>query len=111
MRGRQVLRKVAGRTLATYFEKDGKKIIVVTLNDGNDWNTHKNLANEVFSSYKLVTVAKKGTYDILPGIEGELEAPIRLLLKKGEKKKLSHIVRIPRGKNSLSTGSMDSIPW
>ena len=102
--GKTGFTKAAGRTLATYFEKDGKKIIVVTLNDGNDWNTHKNLANQVFSSYKMVTIAKKGKYDILPGIEGELEAPIRRLLKKGEKKKLAHIVRIPRGKKSLSSG-------
>ena len=76
--GKTGFTKIAGRTLATYFEKDGKRIIVVTLNDGNDWNTHKSLANQVFSSYKLVTVAKKGAYDILPGIEGELESPIRL---------------------------------
>ncbi|MEK5039293.1 D-alanyl-D-alanine carboxypeptidase family protein [Sporosarcina sp. FSL K6-3457] len=103
--GKTGFTKAAGRTLATYFEKDGKNIIVVTLNDGNDWNTHKDLANKVFSSYKLVTVAKKGTYDILPGVEAELEAPIRLLLKKGEKAKLQNIVRIPRGKSKRSTGS------
>ncbi|MCZ2259497.1 D-alanyl-D-alanine carboxypeptidase family protein [Sporosarcina sp. G11-34] len=103
--GKTGFTKVAGRTLATFFEKDDKKIIVVTLNDGNDWNTHKSLANEVFSSYKLVTVAKSGTYDILPGIEGELQSPIQLLLKKGEKKELSHIVHIPRGTDTRSTGT------
>ncbi len=102
--GKTGFTKAAGRTLATYFEKDGKNIIVVTLNDGNDWNTHKNIANNVFSTFDLVTVAKKGKYDILPGIEAELEQPIRLLLKKGEKKKLSSIVRIPRGKSKKSTG-------
>ncbi|WP_438318350.1 D-alanyl-D-alanine carboxypeptidase family protein [Sporosarcina sp. FA9] len=102
--GKTGFTKAAGRTLATYFQKDDKKIIVVTLNDGNDWNTHKNLANQVFKSYKLITVAKKGTYSILPGIDGELETPIRLLLKKGEKKNLFSVVRIPRGKKSLSNG-------
>lgn len=102
--GKTGFTKAAGRTLATYFEKDDKKIIVVTLNDGNDWNTHKNLANQVFNSYKLVTVAKKGTYSILPGIDGELKSPIRILLKKGEKKNLFSVVRIPRGKLALSNG-------
>lgn len=102
--GKTGFTKRAGRTLVTYFEKDGKKIIVVTLNDGDDWNTHKHLAGKIFSSFTLVTVAKKGAYKILPGIEGELEAPIRLLLTKGEKERLSHIVRIPRGKSSMSTG-------
>ena len=39
--GKTGFTKRAGRTLVTYFEKDGKKIIVVTLNNGDDWNTHK----------------------------------------------------------------------
>ncbi|MFJ7933412.1 D-alanyl-D-alanine carboxypeptidase family protein [Sporosarcina sp. NPDC096371] len=112
--GKTGFTKAAGRTLATYFEKDGKKVIVVTLNDGNDWNTHKFLANKVFSSHKLATVAKEGTYEILPGVEGELKQPIRLLLKKGEKAELQNVVRIPRGKSKLSTGtwtvSFDNVP-
>ncbi|WP_318617227.1 D-alanyl-D-alanine carboxypeptidase family protein [Sporosarcina sp. YIM B06819] len=103
--GKTGFTKAAGRTLATYFEKDGKNIIVVTLNDGNDWNTHKNLANNIFSTHKLVTVVKQGTYDILPGVEAELETPIRLLLKKGEKAKLKNVVHIPRGKSKRSTGT------
>lgn len=102
--GKTGFTKTAGRTLATYFEKGDKRIIVVTLNDGNDWQTHKNLADQVFSTYKPVTVAKKGAYNILPGITGELESPIRLLLKKGEKKNVAHIVRIPRGEQSRTTG-------
>ncbi|MBE1554078.1 D-alanyl-D-alanine carboxypeptidase family protein [Sporosarcina limicola] len=102
--GKTGFTKAAGRTLVTYFEKEGKKVIVVTLNDGDDWNTHRQLADKVFSSYDLLTVAKKGTYAILPGIEAELRTPIRLLLKKGEKEKLSNVVRIPRGKNERSLG-------
>jgi D-alanyl-D-alanine carboxypeptidase (penicillin-binding protein 5/6) len=96
--------KVAGRTLVTYFEQNDKKIIVVTLNDGDDWKTHTDLANKVFKTYNLVTVAKKGTYRILPGVEGELESPIRLLLTKDERKEVSSIVQIPRGKRELSDG-------
>lgn len=102
--GKTGFTKTAGRTLATYFEKDDKKIIVVTLNDGNDWNTHRELSEKVFSTYRLVTVAKKGTYQILPDVEGQLKEPIQLLLKKGEQKNLSHIVRIPRGKERISSG-------
>ncbi|KAA0967042.1 D-alanyl-D-alanine carboxypeptidase [Sporosarcina sp. ANT_H38] len=112
--GKTGFTKAAGRTLATYFEKDGKNIIVVTLNDGNDWNTHRNLASKVFSTFDLVTVAKKGVYDILPGVEAELAKPIRLLLKKGEKSKLSNVILIPRGKDEKSTGhwtvSLDNEP-
>lgn len=112
--GKTGFTKAAGRTLATYFERDDKKVIVVTLNDGNDWNTHRQLSEEAFSTYRLETVAKKGTYTILPGVEGQLEKPIQLLLKKGEQEKLSHVVRIPRGKESTSTGGwtvyFDNIP-
>jgi serine-type D-Ala-D-Ala carboxypeptidase (penicillin-binding protein 5/6) len=102
--GKTGFTKAAGRTLATYFEKDGKNVIVVTLNDGDDWNTHKDLANKVFSSFDLVTVAKKGAYDILPGVEAELDKPIRMLLKKDEKSKLSNVIQIPRGEGERSTG-------
>ncbi|CAM3059788.1 D-alanyl-D-alanine carboxypeptidase family protein [Filibacter tadaridae] len=102
--GKTGFTKVARRTLATYFEKDGKNIIVVTLNDSDDWKTHTHLAQKTFSAYNLVTIAKKGTYDILPGIEAELENPIRLLLKKDEKDKLSNLIRIPRDKGKSSKG-------
>ena len=112
--GKTGFTKVAGRTLATYFEKDGKSVIVVTLNDGNDWNTHRRLSEEAFTTYDLVTVAKKGKYAILPGVEGELRKPIQLLLKKGEKESISHIVRIPRGKEARSLGrwtvNFDDVP-
>lgn len=94
--GKTGFTKVAGRTLVTYFEKDRKKVIVVTLNDGNDWQTHVSLAEKAFSTYKVETVAKKGRYAILPGIEGELKQPIQLLLKKGEAKKVTHMLQMPR---------------
>ena len=64
--GKTGFTKAAGRTLATYFEKDGKKLIVVTLNNGNDWNVHEQLANDAFHKYDNVTVAKEGKYRILP---------------------------------------------
>ncbi len=94
--GKTGFTKAAGRTLATYFEKDGKKLIIVTLNDGNDWNTHEYLANETFKKYENVTVAKKGKYRILPGVNGELKKPIVLLLNEEEVERVSHVVYIPR---------------
>lgn len=102
--GKTGFTKAAGRTLVTYFEKDGKKIIVVTLNDGNDWNTHKELSSKAFSDYKRVTIAKKGVYELLPGVVAELKTPIELLLKKGEKEQLTNVAHIPRGKVKNSTG-------
>ncbi len=94
--GKTGFTKAAGRTLATYFEKDGKKVIVVTLNNGNDWNVHQQLANDAFQNYENVTVAKEGKYRILPGINGQLKRPIVLLLKEDEVERVSHVVYIPR---------------
>jgi D-alanyl-D-alanine carboxypeptidase len=94
--GKTGFTKAAGRTLATYFEKDGKKLIIVTLNNGNDWNTHEQLANKTFHDYENVTVAKKGKYRILPGVNGELKRPIVLLLNEEEVERVSHVVYIPR---------------
>lgn len=102
--GKTGFTKVAGRTLATYFEKENKKVIVVTLNNGNDWQEHRALSAQVFSTYEWTTVAKKGVYQILPDLQGELKEPIQLLLKKGEQKELSHLVNIPRGEEKKRTG-------
>ncbi len=94
--GKTGFTKAAGRTLVTFFEKDDKRVIVVTLNDGNDWQTHLSLSEQAFSDYKKETVAKKGLYSFLPGIEGELQQPLQLLLKKGEAEKVTHLFQIPR---------------
>lgn len=95
--GKTGFTKTAGRTLATLFEKDGKRVIVVTLNDGDDWNTHRDLSGEVFRTYKKVIVAEEGTYQILPGILGELEEPLAVLLSEKEMEGVSHAAIIPRG--------------
>ena len=112
--GKTGFTKVAGRTLVTYFEKDDKRIIVVTLNDGNDWQTHLSLSEKIFSTYKVETIAKKGRYAIYPGIEGELKQPMQLLLKKGEAKKVAHMLQLPRDEASQTDGQWivyyDNIP-
>lgn len=112
--GKTGFTKAAGRTLVTYYERSGKKIIVVTLNDGNDWNTHRHLANKVFSEYKLETIAEKGRYSLIPGVEMHLKSPVLLLLKKGENKKLTRLVQIPRNgkedKSGVLTVSFDNTP-
>lgn len=103
--GKTGFTKAAGRTLATYFERDGKKLIIVTLNNGNDWNTHEQLASEMFQNYENVTVAKKGKYRILPGVNGELKKPIVLLLNEDELERVSHVVYIPRKKDRKVKGT------
>ncbi len=102
--GKTGFTKAAGRTLATYFEKNGKKVIVVTLNNGNDWNVHKSLAAKIFNDYSLVTIAKKGQYAVLPNITAEISKPIKVLLKEQEKSKVSSVMRIPRNETKSALG-------
>ena len=57
--GKTGFTKKARRTLVTTASKDGMNLIVVTFNDGNDFNDHKNLYEKYFSSYKKVKVINK----------------------------------------------------
>ncbi len=49
----------ANRTLVTTSYKDNIELIVVTLNDGNDFENHKALHNEIFNNYDAVKVLDK----------------------------------------------------
>ncbi|OZM57152.1 D-alanyl-D-alanine carboxypeptidase [Lottiidibacillus patelloidae] len=52
--------KRARRTLVTTAEKDDMRLIAVTLNDGNDWNDHRNLYEWGFNTFEMVTLAEAG---------------------------------------------------
>jgi len=94
--GKTGFTKVAGRTLATYFEKDGKEVVVVTLSESNDWQVHKGLANKVFDNYKYVTVADKGEYQASGNKKVELAKPISILLNKEEEKEVKNVLHLSR---------------
>lgn len=55
---------IARRTLVTTAEKDNLHLVVVTLNDGNDFLDHKNLYEEAFDKYKSYEIVKKGPFEI-----------------------------------------------
>lgn len=94
--GKTGFTKVAGRTLATYFEEDGKRVIVVTLNESNDWQVHKYLANKAFDEYQVETIADKGIYSVNRNISVNLLEPIQLLLNAEEKKQLKNVLYLSR---------------
>ncbi len=54
----------ARRTLVTTASKDGMNLVVVTLNDGNDWQDHKNLFEYGFNNYKKYKILSKGNIKI-----------------------------------------------
>ncbi len=94
--GKTGFTKVAGRTLATAFQKDGQTCIVVTLNESDDWNVHRGLANEVWQNYNMETVVKKGKYNVNDKLAIRLEQPIQLQLNKEEKKIARQVLQISR---------------
>ncbi|MFJ5764444.1 D-alanyl-D-alanine carboxypeptidase family protein [Lysinibacillus sp. NPDC093210] len=94
--GKTGFTKVAGRTLATAFHKDGQTCIVVTLNESDDWNIHRGLANEVWQNYNLETVVKKGKYNVNDKLAIRLEQPIQLQLNKEEKKTVRQVLQVSR---------------
>ena len=50
----------AGRTLVTCVERDGMRLIAVTLYDGNDWQDHKALYDFGFSAYQMQRPVRRG---------------------------------------------------
>ncbi len=54
----------ANRTLVTSASKDGLNLIMVTLNDGNDFSNHKELYEYGFNNYKMVKVFDKDKMDL-----------------------------------------------
>jgi len=50
----------AGRTLVTCAERDGLRLVAVTLHDGSDWDDHRALYDYGFSHYHRQTAAKRG---------------------------------------------------
>jgi len=62
--GKTGFTKIAKRTLVTTASKDDVNLVVVTLNDGNDFNDHKVLFEEAFNEYKNYSILKKGNINI-----------------------------------------------
>lgn len=63
--------KAAGRTLVSCCEREGVRLICVTLNDSDDWKDHIELYNKIFQEYKKITIADANeAYAELPVISG-----------------------------------------
>jgi len=80
----------ARRTLVTTASKEGTNLIVVTLNDPNDFTTHENLYEYGFSNYKkyLILSKKKFNLDNKYYEKVYIKNDISYLFKEGETDKL-----------------------
>ena len=56
--------EAARRTLVTTASKDNKDLVIVTLDDGNDFNDHKALYETYFQKYEAVKVIDKSNFKI-----------------------------------------------
>lgn len=52
--------KIAKRCLVSSASRGGQQLVVVTLNDGDDWNDHRKLLDFGFDNYPLATIIKEG---------------------------------------------------
>lgn len=62
--GKTGFTKKAKRTLVTTASKDGINLVVVTLNDGNDFKDHIDLFEYGFNNYQNLDILKKGNINI-----------------------------------------------
>lgn len=62
--------KKSGRCLVSAAEREGLRLIAVTLNAPNDWRDHTDLLDFGFSRYTRVTCAEKGTHNVLLPVVG-----------------------------------------
>lgn len=62
--GKTGFTEIAKRTLVSTASKDNTNLVVVTLNDGNDWQDHQNLFEYGFSNYTNLKILEKGNITI-----------------------------------------------
>ncbi len=109
--GKTGFTKANGRCLVSVAEKDGKRVIAVTLNDRDDWNDHKNLYEYGFGKLKKVRIISKNDILLTKTIRGTkvnllADKNVEGFLKNGEKKKLSCKIYLEESVNSnISFGS------
>ncbi len=67
----------AGRILVSSAQRQGRRLIAVTINDGNDWNDHAQLLAEGFTNYSVRQLVESGevlgTVAVLGGVQSQVE--------------------------------------
>lgn len=67
--------KKAGRILVSSCTRQGRRLIAVTMNDGNDWQDHQRLMEEGFGNYSVRQIVRAGDcMGTVPIISGQAES-------------------------------------
>ena len=73
--------KAAGRTLVTCAERDGMRLVCVTLNDGDDWDDHAALYEAGFAAFERRVCVRAGevpaAVPVIAGVEDEVAVRAR----------------------------------
>ena len=96
----------AKRTLVSTATKDNMNLVVVTINDSDDWNTHKSLYKEAFSKYKSIKVLNKHKFSVIKDTYYDklyIKNDLYLTLKKNETKSLISHIKLEK-KTNYKTG-------
>lgn len=93
--GKTGFTKKSRRILVSNYQKENKNLVIVTINDGDDWNHHRNLANDN-SKYSFITIFKKGVYDTKRDVTYYIYIPSDIVfpLKKNEKEDIRMSFRL-----------------
>ena len=68
--------KAAGRLLVSSAERQGRRLVAVTIDDGNDWADHAAMLNDGFRNYQLCQIVAQGqclgSVEIMSGVESRV---------------------------------------
>ncbi len=98
--------KRAKRTLVSTASKNNLNLVVVTINDSDDWNTHKSLYNYAFNNYQSIKVLNKKTFNVLKDTYYDrlyIKNNLYLTIKKNETKSLISYIKLEK-KHNYKTG-------
>ncbi len=69
--------KAAGRILVSSATREGRRVVVVTINAPNDWSDHAALIEEAFARYSVCQIVSKGdtvgTLEVMGGQEKKVK--------------------------------------
>ena len=71
--------KAAGRILVSSATRDARRIIAVTIDDGNDWNDHAVMLEDGFSRYQMQTIVSEGDCLGIVEVEGGETEKVEIL--------------------------------
>ena len=94
--------KRAKRTLVSTATKNNMNLVVVTISDSDDWNTHKSLYEYAFKNYKSIKVLNKNNFKVLNDKYYDklyIKNDVYLTLKKGEGKALVSHIKLEKNKD------------